>query len=64
MAQRETRSGRSKPTPIKVTVSHTITLDLAQWINERAEKLGISKSDVLRRALVAAMEADAKAEAA
>ena len=49
---------------MKITVSHRLPLDVAQWVQDRADALGTSKSEVLRMALVAAMAADAKQAAA
>lgn len=47
-----------------ITVSHLVPLDLAQWIAEQATKLGITKSEVIRRALAAAKANDSASEAA
>lgn len=44
---------------MQITVSHRIPLDLARWIAKRADELGISKSEVLRRALAAAKASNA-----
>lgn len=42
---------------MQITVAHRVPIELAQWIAERAEQLGITKSEVLRRALEAARAA-------
>lgn len=42
----------------QITVSHRVPLELARWIEVQAIKLGIKKSEVVRRALTAAMESE------
>jgi negative regulator of replication initiation len=47
-----------------VTVSHTVPVEIAQWIAIQARTLGISKSEVIRRALAAAKAGTTAAEVA
>lgn len=42
----------------QITVSHRVPLELARWIEVQATKLGIKKSEVVRRALAAARDAE------
>lgn len=48
----------------QITVSHRIPLALARWIELRAIALGVSKSEVIRRAIAEAQAAAEQKEAA